>query len=690
MLLKLSLKNVRKSFKNYAVYFLTLVLGVAIFYVFNAMSDQAIMNALLGQDSTEVKKSLIDLMRQFLSFLSIFVSIILGFLVIYANRFLMKRRGKEFAIYLTLGMSKRKISQILSVETFLIGILSLGFGIVLGMILAQAMSAFVLQLFMADLSQFAFQISGAALAKTCLYFLVIFLIVAFFSIFAIRRAKLIDLLHLKVKREKNWLKKTWLVAPIFVISIICLVFAYKGALDAVAIENLTDTAELFGSIGRAIILGVVGTVLFFLSFANIILRIITLNKKFYFKKLRMFVARKFSQKISTMVASLSVISLMLFVTICLLASALSIKNFSEGNLRKALPYDAQISDNAGAGKDDINQFAKYFSESAKFKIFYTSELTWRDYFGAKAEEITEKYPFLRLDSVLQITNESDYNAVAKITGHDSVELNDDQFALNLPAEQLQPIFNEFLASGEAVRFAGAELSPLHKKVESGVLALRDTMASEATLIIPDTLAKKAEKETKYLSVQANLIGNLLGESRAEKMAVVAKIKDAIAADPEIFQGKSYEKFTLDDKFEIIDSMTGLSVIAVVIALYVGLVFLLASVAILAIKSLSDSLDSRENYQILRQIGASGQMLRRTLFFETAILFLLPLVVGLVHAAFGLQFSAKFLEIVGLKGDLVSSMIATVAIFAVIYGSYILMTYFYAKRIIFEKTPAPRD
>ena len=107
MLFKISVKNIRKSFKDYAVYFFTLILGVAVFYVFNAIDSQTVM--------LDVRKNVYDiikLMNEMLSGVSVFVSCVLGFLIIYASRFLIKRRNKEFGIYLTLGMSKRKISAI--------------------------------------------------------------------------------------------------------------------------------------------------------------------------------------------------------------------------------------------------------------------------------------------------------------------------------------------------------------------------------------------------------------------------------------------------------------------------------------------------------------------------------------------------------------------------------------------------
>lgn len=151
MLFKISVKNIRKSFKDYAVYFFTLILGVAVFYVFNAIDSQTVM--------LDVRKNVYDiikLMNEMLSGVSVFVSCVLGFLIIYASIFLIKRRNKEFGIYLTLGMSKRKISIILFFETLLIGIVSLVVGLFLGAVLSQFMSILVANLFDADMTKFKF------------------------------------------------------------------------------------------------------------------------------------------------------------------------------------------------------------------------------------------------------------------------------------------------------------------------------------------------------------------------------------------------------------------------------------------------------------------------------------------------------------------------------------------------------
>ncbi len=198
MFIKLSLRNIQRSMKDYTIYFFTLVLGIAMFYMFNSIESQTVM-----MNISASTKEIIQLMLSILSGVSVFVSCILAFLIIYANRFLMKRRKKEFAIYMTLGMGKRQISSIILCETLFIGLISLVVGILVGIILSQVMSVFVAGMFEVDMTRFEFIFSQSAMIKTILYFAIIYLIVMIFNIFFIGKQELIDLfIIIKMKQLK--------------------------------------------------------------------------------------------------------------------------------------------------------------------------------------------------------------------------------------------------------------------------------------------------------------------------------------------------------------------------------------------------------------------------------------------------------------------------------------------------------
>ena len=160
-LFKLSVSNMKKSIKDYAIYFFTLVLGVAIFYVFNAIETQTAMLQ-ISADTRQV----VQLMSKMIAGVSVFIAFVLGFLIIYASRFLMKRRNKEFGLYLILGMGKRKVSTMLFIETLIIGLVSLVVGLLAGIGISQFTSVLVANMFDADMSSYSFVFSGSAFAKT--------------------------------------------------------------------------------------------------------------------------------------------------------------------------------------------------------------------------------------------------------------------------------------------------------------------------------------------------------------------------------------------------------------------------------------------------------------------------------------------------------------------------------------------
>ena len=325
MLFKLSLKNIQKSMKDYAIYFFTLILGVAVFYIFNSIDSQAVM---LNVSSSTYE--IIRLMTQILSGVSVFVAVILAALIIYACRFLTKRRNKEFGVYMTLGMSKRKISLILFFETLFIGIISLGVGLVAGIFLSQLMSIVIANMFEADLSRFEFVFSSEACIKTLIYFGIMYIIVIALNTINVSRCKLLDLLYANKKSEQVKLKNPWLCTLIFAVSCIGLGYAYYIVTERVDI--LTDTKQIF----IPIILGAVTTFLIFWSLSGLILKIVRSNKRFYYRGLNSFTVRQISSKINTTVLSMTIICLMLFVTICTLSSALSMKNSLTDNLKKLM------------------------------------------------------------------------------------------------------------------------------------------------------------------------------------------------------------------------------------------------------------------------------------------------------------------------------------------------------------------
>mgnify|MGYP000767739046 FL=1 len=232
MLTKLAFKNIGKSLRDYAIYFLTLVLGVSIFYMFNSIyAQQELM------EITKVPVLETPPIVAMLSVISVFVAVILGFLIVYANNFFIKRRKKELGVYMILGMEKSKISIVLILETVLIAIVALAVGLLLGILGSQFMSIFTANLFEADLTKYKFIFSFDAAVKSVEYFAIIFLIVILFNAVVLHKAKLIDLLYGEKKNETPKIKSTLVSVILFVVSVAMLAVAYIVILQYDATTN---------------------------------------------------------------------------------------------------------------------------------------------------------------------------------------------------------------------------------------------------------------------------------------------------------------------------------------------------------------------------------------------------------------------------------------------------------------------
>lgn len=691
MLCKLSLKNIKKSFKDYTIYFFTLILGVAIFYVFNAIESQTVL--LQTKQSTY---DIIEMMTQTLSAVSVFVSFILGFLIIYASRFLIKRRNKEFAVYMTLGMGKRKISMILFIETIAIGILSLGVGLALGIALSQLMSLLVANMFEADMTNFAFTFSKAALIKTVIYFSIMYLLVMIFNTVQVSRCKLIDLINANKRSEKIKMKNPILCTIIFLVAVMILGYCYYK----VSIPDGTSSSTV-KDIGIIIALGSLSTFLLFWSLSGLMLKIVQMMHKVYYKGLNSFTLRQISSKINTTVFSMTIICLMLFVTICVLSSSLSIKNSMTANLKELAPADIELTKKRNIPKElqedygytdgqidssyktisetleDLNiDEEKYLTDQTTIHIYTDSSLTYATSMGKTLDKMKKMYPYLDYTSPEVIVKLSEYNKVAKIFNNETYSLDDDEYMVIGDYESMINLRNEALAEDTPLTIFGKELTPKYKEVKNGFIEMSSNHITDGIIVVPDDVINVADDSPQM--EEEYMIANYKASDEKTKEEI-----EATFTNPEL--NDLYPDITLEGttRIAIYDASVGLGAMITFIGLYLGIIFLISSAALLALKELSESTDNITRYTMLRRIGASDKQLNRALFRQIAIFFVFPLLIAIIHSIFGIKFCIFILETFG-KDEMLASVGMTMIFLILIYGGYFLITYYCSKNIIKEK------
>lgn len=683
MLFKISLKNIRKSLKDYTVYFFTLILGVAIFYVFNAIDSQSVM-----LDVRANVMDIIKLMNDMLSGVSVFVSCILGFLIIYASRFLIKRRNKEFGIYLTLGMSKRKISVILFFETLLIGIVSLVAGLVIGTILSQFMSVIVANMFDADMTKFKFIFSMKACVKTLIYFAIMYVLVMIFNTFSISRCKLIDLLNAGKKTEKVTMKNPVVCTIVFVIGVGILSYAYWMVTRGVKSINIIN------KIGIPIALGCVATFLIFWSVSGFMIRIFTSIKSVYYKGVNSFVLRQFCSKINTTVFSTTVICIMLFITISVLSAALSMKDSLSKDLDSMCPVDVQLAkysydamSEAYATSQNMNEkdremledsklsiietlnnsgfdAQKYFKDVVEYNIYNTG-LTVKDTIG---DINTDDYQFMA-DTIMPVMTIGDYNSVARLYGNSTYELNDDEYIIVADYKNMVMIRNQALKKGITLSVNGKEYKPRYSECMDGFVQIGVQNMNDGILVVPDNAVKPQQVRNMGLSADYR------ADTKEERYFIETQLDN-------LMKNISFKKsfISWNSRIDLAESSVGLGALVTFIALYLGIIFLISSAAILALRELSDSADNKERYGMLRKLGVDERMIDMALFKQIGIFFAFPLILALIHSVFGIKFINIILATMGMS-SMAASIGLTLAFVAVIYGGYFLITYLCSRSII---------
>ena len=659
---KIAFKNVKKSFKDYTIYFFTLMLAVCIFYTFNSIESQKAMSEL-----TSSGESYVEILSKVISYVSVFIAFILGSLILYANNFLVKKRNKELGIYMTLGMSKNKISKILILETIIVGILSLISGLILGLIFSQGLSILVVKLFGLKMSTYSFVISGKAMIKTVLYFGIMFLLVMIFNSFVISKYKIIDLLTVGRKTEEVKFKSNIVYLITFILCVISLGTAYKLVLE-VGLLGVQDIKFII-----SILLGVVGTFLFFFSLSGFILYIVKKNKKIYFKGLNIFIVKQINSKVNTNFISMSVICLMLFMTIGMLSTGFSFKNAIESGLKDSTTYDASANlyIDEGEKANDIQKSLEYigvkFNKEDKVVYYdlYTDNKTISEALNLNAN----------MRSLMNYMKLSDYNKIRALDNQNAIELNKDEVLITSNYANTLEAIQNYVKNNDSIKIENKSYKIKDKKVIEENLKTDFMKDNMITVIVNDDVCDN------MTLVSSNVNVNFVGEGKEKRESdFTNKIYSYKTTDTD------YDKigFVLGaSRTEIYESNKGMTTIVLFIGIYIGIVFLISSMAVLALQQLSEASDSIDRYKSLKRLGASEKDINKTIFIQTLVYFSLPVILAFIHSVIGIKVANDFVSMYN-KPNIMGSSLITAGIFMIVYVIYFYITYSGYKNIVKNK------
>ena len=718
MLMKLALRNVRRSVRDYAVYFVTLTLGVAVFYAFNAIGDSRVLfeaqegaaNVLLSSGV-----SIFDILAQVMTYFSVVVAVVLGFLVLYANRFVVRARKKEFGTYLLLGMSPRQVSSVVLMETLTVGVIALVVGLGLGFLISQAIAFATAGLIGVAISDYHLLFSAHSAQLTLGCFALIFAVVALFNAVQISRCKLATLLSANSRNERMPVRNPIVCLIVFVLSCLILAKAYA--------ELNLDGLVYFGEHFRtATALMLVGTLGLFWSASGFFILLIQRLRGAYFKGLAMFTMRQIAAKVNTAFVSLWTVSILLFFSIVVFSTGFSLATVLSDQLEENTQFDASIRaslmsldtsdmeavpseqyggedekaaaiEEAEAQRNEIHRLwqenggstAAYLKSlipdwdecvagSAQVDTWLANDLTNKqlvDACGFTLEQIGSDDNSSMADEGVQYVSLSQFNAARQLAGEKPIELAANEYLVDNTIDKSAAYAKALGQKGRTITADGHELTA-SGQVVSQSLQVSSMGCLIAVLVVPDELAAErfAAGDLPYLS---ELNVNLASDSQEQAM------KDLMAEWT--YDSGAWPVSYYDTSESVVADSMGIKLLLVYLALYIGFIFLMTTAAVLSVQQLSEVADSIPRYRLLAQLGCDRDMVLRSLRTQIVIYFVAPLLVAGCHSACTISLLYKNLLSLWGASAVTNTLAIGIALVVAVYAVYLASTYLVARSAV---------
>lgn len=705
MLCKLAWGNVRRAGRDYLVYLITLALGITVFYAFNTISEQA--------TSAGIGKELGDTIAGIVSGLTIFLAAVMGFLMVYANNFIMKRRKQQFGLYQVLGMGRGQVALIMTLETAIVSLGALAIGLACGIGLSQLMTFFTASLFRTQIANFHFFVSADAALFTVECLAAIFFVTLVFNLRVVAKAKVIDLMGARRSNEAAAVRNPWVSAALFVMGCVLVGVAYARLVHdglPVMMDSQEEMSRFYITTG----LVVVGTILLFFGLSGFLLKALQAARGLWWRGLNMFTLRQLAAKVNTVSMSMAVISMILFLAFTSVTTGMSIANVMNEGVERGTPADyttlvayhsptairefqepelteglasttrpVDVLDAATqaqhANGSTVN-LAAIAGTSVQVDVYDAAPATGEQPLVSTAEFARATGKTLPQaantgddrDSAMGIMSESTYNHYLAFRGKEGVSLGADGYLVTSDlGASVVDIYNAALAAGHEVTLGGHTLRPARTAVDEGASTFVNmaTGNNTGTLVVPDEVLASLNLPIQYSYLLLDYPAGSDASAIDKKFGNAANygtVTDAAGQDVGSFRLSS----TRISIYESTDSTNGL---ISYLSIYIGFVLVVACGAILTIQQLSGVADAIPSYRLLAELGTDAASLRRSLLAQQAVFFAFPLVVALAHSAVALHVIIDVVETVGAL-TIGGTVGLTCAIFVAAYGGYFLLTY----------------
>lgn len=616
---KLAAGNIRKNSKTYIPYILSCVMTVAMFYIVKSLSMNPGLEKMIGGDTLTYTMFLGSIVVGFFAFVFLF----------YTNSFLVKRRKKEFGVFNILGMEKSHLAKTIAWENLYVTMVSLLGGLLLGIALDKAMYLLILQVIGADIP-LGFFVSPKAIVSTVLLFLVIFFLIYLNTVRQIQMSNPIELLKSGNAGEKE--PKTKIITA--VLGAGCVGTGYYIALTT---DNPVASLSMFF---LAVMLVIIGTYMLFTAGSIALLKMLRKNKNYYYK------AKHFTS-ISGMIYRMKQNAVGL-ANICILATAVLVMVSSTTSLM--------------LGMEDVihtrypNDFVVYADEPTKERSYegFDKVRTLQEQMGVEVTHETQ-YSYLAFSTV----NEGDTFLVNR-TGSLAV-INDIANLVFVSLEEYNAVMgtdkhlddNEILIYSNRLAFNHPVLKIFEKEYKvkevldeflgNGIIAAN--VANSHFIVVPDEkeIQELYEGQKEALQDIASEIRYFYGfdtNASEEKQQLFYEAMVGLYAENE-YQG------TLESKLEARTSFTGLYGGFFFIGIFLGALFIMATVLIIYYKQISEGFDDKERFEIMQKVGMSRQEVKRSIRSQVLTVFFLPLIIAGIHIAVAFPLITKLLALLNL-------------------------------------------
>lgn len=651
MLGKLSIRNAKRQAKDYMIYFITVILSAALMFSFNSIAA--------SKDISELS-SYMNEFGKAITGISILIIFVMAWLIHYTMKFMLEKRSKEFGTYQILGIEKKDIANMFTLENLVIGIVAFGIGILAGVFLYQVFTSIIMNLFQQPY-QIKITFDPKAVGKTAIYFFGIFIIVLLNCRRKIQKTKVYDLLYATKQNENTMIQKSRGNVFLFILSFVL----FGIALFLNHHEFSSETEMKPRNVFFAIVLAIVGIYLFYISISSFIVKRYLENKTKKYQKTNLFLYRNLTSKINTMSLTMGTIAMMFIIILIGGNVALLMNNMLNNEIEMGYPFEIMVSSPDG----DFSQYKEYIEKNAQVKQMYE----YQTYY----------------DGNLYYMGLSDYNHLRKMLGHETVDLKDDEVMIHCLRTLKKKYEDQVKQKGETT--IGDKKVKI-KEVRTENFGQLSFNGDRFIFVVPDSLVDtvKAEQEiickgTDDFDYNSNDFGYRLVVTTEEStdetfynelcefiMTKEIPMTQEIAGEEQTFN-VSISLGNVMTKGKRMSVTKSFYTMVSFLAFYVALIFVMATATLLAIQQLSDSEKYKYRYALLRKLGVDELTINKTILKQLFYYFALPMLIPFVMSIPAILSIAIPFKIAVSMAEVWQNIVIIYSLFMMVYGIYFVAT-----------------